>query len=95
MGGTNRSIEKHYPTMTVEDICALPVVDIAAENSVLFMWATSPKLAECFAVIEAWGFQYRTSMVWVKDQVGMGDYVRNCVGSCRDLECYNAACAAR
>jgi predicted transcriptional regulator len=40
------SIENHYPTMTVEDLCLLPVESLGAENSVLFLWATSPKLAE-------------------------------------------------
>jgi N6-adenosine-specific RNA methylase IME4 len=76
MGGNNRSIENHYPTMTLEEICALPVGDIAHENAVLFMWATSPKLAECMQVITAWGFVYRTDMVWVKDKIGMGYHAR-------------------
>lgn len=76
MGGSNRSIENHYPTMELEEICALPVGEIAHENSILFMWATSPKLAECFEVLRAWGFNYRTDMVWVKDKIGMGYHVR-------------------
>jgi N6-adenosine-specific RNA methylase IME4 len=76
MGGSNRSIENHYPTMTLDEICALPVGGIAHENCVLFLWATSPKLAECMKVIEAWGFNYRTDMVWVKDRIGMGYHVR-------------------
>lgn len=76
MGGSNRSIENHYPTMTIEELCALPVSDIAHENAVLFMWATSPKLAECIDLIRAWGFVYRTDMVWVKDKIGMGYHVR-------------------
>jgi len=76
MGGSNRSIENHYPTMTIEEICALPVAEIAHENSVLFMWATSPKLYECMKVLDAWGFQYRTDMVWVKDKIGMGYHAR-------------------
>lgn len=76
MGGSNRSIENHYPTMDIEEICALSVGDIAHDNSVMFMWATSPKLAECFEVLRAWGFNYRTDMVWVKDRIGMGYHVR-------------------
>jgi len=76
MGGSNRSIENHYPTMDLEEICALPIAEIAHENSVLFMWATSPKLAECMTVLAAWGFNYRTDMVWVKDKIGMGYHVR-------------------
>lgn len=77
MGDTGRSIENHYPTMTLEEICALPVLDIAAENAVLLLWATAPKLAECMTVMDAWGFEYRTCMAWVKDKIGMGYYVRN------------------
>jgi N6-adenosine-specific RNA methylase IME4 len=72
----NRSVEKEYPTMTFEEICAMPVKDVAHYDSVLFMWATSPKLAECLQVLEAWDFQYRTDMVWVKDKIGMGYYAR-------------------
>jgi N6-adenosine-specific RNA methylase IME4 len=76
MGGSNRSIENHYPTLTLEEICALPVGDIAHENSILFLWATSPKLPECLRVVEAWGFTHRTGMAWVKDKIGMGFHVR-------------------
>lgn len=76
MGGSNRSIENHYPTMALEQICALPVDEVAHENSVLFLWATSPKLPECLEVIRAWGFTYRTDMVWIKDKIGMGYHAR-------------------
>jgi N6-adenosine-specific RNA methylase IME4 len=71
----NRAIENHYPTMDLQGICDLkpPVL----ENAVLFMWATATKIDEALAVIEAWGFDYKTSMVWVKDKIGMGYYVRN------------------
>lgn len=72
----NRAIENQYPTMELTEICALPVREIAYDDSILFLWATSPKLQEAFAVIEAWGFQYRTSLVWVKDKIGMGYLAR-------------------
>lgn len=72
----SRAIENQYPTMTLDEICALPVADLAADDAVLFLWATSPKLAEALRVIEAWGFTYRTCMVWVKDKIGMGYYAR-------------------
>lgn len=77
MGGGNRSIENHYPTMTLEEICALPVKDIAAQDSILYLWATAPKLAECLDVMRAWGFEYRTNFVWIKDKIGMGYHSRN------------------
>ena len=54
----NRAIENHYPTMALEDIRALPVADICTPQAILFLWSTSPKLAEAMTVIEAWGFTY-------------------------------------
>jgi N6-adenosine-specific RNA methylase IME4/ParB-like chromosome segregation protein Spo0J len=77
MGGTNRSIENHYPTMTLEEICAMPVADLATDDAMLYLWATAPKLAECMKVIEAWGFEYRTNLVWDKEVIGMGYHARN------------------
>jgi N6-adenosine-specific RNA methylase IME4 len=77
MGGSSRSIENHFPTMDLDEICALQVADIAFDNAILFLWATAPKLCECMKVIDAWGFVYRTEMVWVKDKIGMGYYIRN------------------
>lgn len=53
--------------MSADEICSLPVDDIAAENSVLFLWTTFPNLQESFRVIEAWGYKYSTAaFVWVK-----------------------------
>jgi N6-adenosine-specific RNA methylase IME4/ParB-like chromosome segregation protein Spo0J len=71
---TGRQIENHYPTMSLDDIKVLEVP--AADDSVLFLWVTSPKLVEGFEVLAAWGFEYRTCMVWVKDKIGMGYYAR-------------------
>lgn len=77
MGGTNRSIENHYPTMTLEEICAMPVAGLATDDAMLYLWATAPKLAECMEVITAWGFEYRTNIVWDKESIGMGYHARN------------------
>lgn len=66
--GMGRSAEQHYPTMRLDDIKALPVADLAAEDCVLFLWATFPMLKEAFAVIDAWGFTYKTvAFTWVKE----------------------------
>jgi len=72
----NRNLANQYPTLTLDELKSLPVAEIAAEDSVLFLWVPNPKLGEAFEVIEAWGFQYRTSAVWVKDKIGMGYYFR-------------------
>jgi len=59
--------ERHYSTMSVEDICALPVAEIAADNCVLFLWGTWPKLYESLQVVKEWGFEFKTcAFVWVK-----------------------------
>ena len=73
----SRGVENHYPTMTLEEIFALKVAEICADDCTLYLWATSPKLAECLKVIEAWGFEYRTNFVWVKDKIGLGWHNRN------------------
>lgn len=77
IGATSRAIENHYPTMTLEEICAMPVGELAADDAILYLWATAPKLAECLEVIRAWGFDYRTNMVWDKEKIGMGYHARN------------------
>jgi len=59
--------EKQYPTMEIEEICSLPIKEIADKDCILFLWATFPKLKEALKVIEAWGFRYRTvAFVWIK-----------------------------
>lgn len=72
----NRQIENHYPTMDLGEICCLPVSDLSTSDSILFMWATSPKLSESLEVIKSWGFEYRTCAVWDKKKIGMGYYFR-------------------
>jgi N6-adenosine-specific RNA methylase IME4 len=67
--------ESHYPTMALEEIKALEVP--AAEDAVLFLWAVSALLPEALAVIEAWGFEFKSSLVWVKDWIGPGVWLRN------------------
>ena len=64
-GNKNQSL--HYTTMTVDEICNLPVKDITADDCILFLWVTYPILKEAFKVIESWGFEYSTAgFVWVK-----------------------------
>lgn len=72
----SRAIENQYPTMSIEEICAMPISNIATDDCVLFMWATSPKLLESFKVLESWGFTYKTCAVWDKEVIGMGYYFR-------------------
>lgn len=62
-----RDAEKHYSTMGVDDIKALPVRDIADKDAHLFLWVTGPCLRQAFEVMEAWGFRYSAvAFTWVK-----------------------------
>lgn len=68
--------ERHYPTMSIEELCALgeDIQGMLEDNAVLFLWVTSPLLEECFGVIRAWGFKYKTSFVWDKVAHNFGHY---------------------
>lgn len=73
-----------YPVMSLDDICALPVASIAADDCLLFFWVTSPHLVNAQRVIEAWGFEYKTKAFnWVKYTeggkvfFGMGNWTRS------------------
>ena len=57
----------HYPTMTIDELCALPVSEITNKDSILFLWATFPQLPEALRLISAWGFTYKTiGFLWLK-----------------------------
>jgi N6-adenosine-specific RNA methylase IME4 len=71
----SRRIENQYDTMSLEAIKQMQIP--ADNNSVLFMWTTAPKLKEAFEVLESWGFNYRTCLVWDKLSIGMGYWFRN------------------
>lgn len=67
---SNDSIEAHYPTMDLEEIKAMKVP--SADNAVLLLWVTSPKLEEGLQVLNSWGFNYRSSMIWDKSGIESG-----------------------
>lgn len=80
----SHSAERHYPTMPIEDIKALPVAELADKDCALFLWITMPMLHEVWDVIRAWGFTFKTvAFVWIKlnrqsDGIfwGMGHWTR-------------------
>jgi len=73
----SRAIENQYPTMTLEEICEMPVSEVILPDCILFLWAPAPKVTEAVKVLEAWGFVYRTHAVWDKQKIGMGYYFRS------------------
>lgn len=73
-----------YETMTLNDIKALPVADIAGEKAHLYLWVPNALLPDGLAVMDAWGFEYKGNIVWEKvrkdggpDGRGVGFYFRN------------------
>jgi N6-adenosine-specific RNA methylase IME4 len=73
-----------YDTMTLDDICALPVADIAAPTAHLYLWCPNSLLPDGLRVVDAWGFRYVSNLVWAKrrkdggpDGRGVGFYFRN------------------
>jgi N6-adenosine-specific RNA methylase IME4 len=66
--------EQHYPSMTLDALCALDIQSISADDAVLFLWVTSPLLGDCWPVLAAWGFTYKASFVWDKVKHNMGHY---------------------
>ncbi len=73
-----------YPTMEIKEIVELPVAKLAAAQSHLYLWVPNALLQEGLKVMEAWGFTYKTNMVWYKirkdggpDGRGVGFYFRN------------------
>jgi N6-adenosine-specific RNA methylase IME4 len=67
----------HYNTLSIAELCALPVRKLVAPKAVLFLWVPPPLLRECFPVIHAWGFLYKTCVVWDKLRMIHGKYLGN------------------
>lgn len=75
--GKDRSADNHYPTSALDEIFKRDVRSIAANDCVLFLWATVPMLPQALAVLAEWGFTYKSHFVWVKDKAGTGYWNRN------------------
>lgn len=75
--GNGRSPSAHYSTMSMDDLAALPVAQLAAPDCVLFCWICWPSLPEALSVIEAWGFEYKTcGFDWMKARADQLDMFR-------------------
>jgi len=73
----SRGACRHYSLMSDEEIAGLPISDLAAPDSHLYIWTTNNSLPDAFEIIEKFGFTYRSCIVWVKFRLGMGKYYRN------------------
>ena len=74
--GTRAATGNHYPTMSVPEICEMPIGSLAEERAHLHLWTTNGFLFDARLVLEAWGFAYKSCLVWVKPQMGLGNYWR-------------------
>ena len=71
-----RSAWRRYPLMQTEDICALDVARVCKDDAVCFLWVTVPYLPQGLDVLQAWGFAYKSHIVWDKLSKGLGRWVR-------------------
>ena len=76
--GSRAATGNHYPTMPIADIAALPVEKLAAEVAQLHLWTTDAFLEDAINIMKAWGFERKSTLLWEKTQLGMGDYWRVC-----------------
>lgn len=88
--GMDRAADNHYPTSEICDIAGRDVRSIAAPDCVLFLWATVPMLPQALYVMERWGFDYKSHIVWLKGKIGTGYWFRNAhelllVGTCGNV----------
>jgi len=74
---TRAATSNHYEGMTIDELCALPIRELAADDAHLHLWTTNGFLFECPKIFEAWGFEFRSSFIWAKPQMGIGNYWRN------------------
>jgi len=75
--GMDRAADNHYPTTATDEICKRDVPSIAADDCVLFLWATVPMLPDALKVMAAWGFDYKSHRMWRKTRIGTGYWFRN------------------
>lgn len=76
--GAKGGVAHEYATMKVDDICAMPVRQVAAKDAILLLWVPNPHLPNGLRVVKAWGFTYKTKLPWVKNTVGVGQWLRGC-----------------
>ena len=75
--GMDRAADNHYPTSATDIIATRDVPSIAADDCVLFLWATVPMLQDALPVMKAWGFEYKSHVIWDKVFTGCGYWFRN------------------
>ncbi len=73
---TRAATDNHYHTLSLAEIAKLPVNELAASDAHLHLWATNAFLFDSKALLEAWGFEFKGVLLWIKPQIGIGNYWR-------------------
>ena len=73
---TKADARKHYSTMSTDEVCALPVAELMADDAHLYLWALNGMMEDGYRVVRAWGFTPITLLTWCKPQPGVGYYFR-------------------
>ena len=81
-GKIKRGADRHYPLMKTSEIMALDIAGICADDAHLYLWVTNNFLPDGLKVMEAWGFRYVTTITWMKDRQGLGQYFRGITEHC-------------
>jgi len=74
----SRGACRHYSLLSNEEIAGLPIPDLAAPDSHIYIWVTNATIRDGFEMLEKWGFTYRSTITWFKPRLGLGNYYRLC-----------------
>lgn len=82
-GKIKRGADRHYQTMKLSEIAALPIKQLADKDGChIYMWVTNNFLEKGIELLKQWGFQYITTITWQKDRMGLGQYYRGLTEHC-------------
>jgi N6-adenosine-specific RNA methylase IME4 len=73
---TRAATDNHYDTMSIDEICELPINRLADESAHLHLWTTNAFLFEAKRLMDAWEFEYKSAFIWTKPSMGIGNYWR-------------------
>lgn len=78
----SHQVANPYPSMSIEDICAMDVASLATDDAVLWLWTTNAHMRQSYDVLDAWGFEPKSILTWAKDRMGTGDWLRGQTEHC-------------
>lgn len=76
-GKLKGAVSKQYNSLSIEDLKKLHIDKITEKNCILYLWVTNPFIREGLELLDAWGFEYKTMLTWVKKSYGLGYYYRS------------------